>query len=232
MEALDMLSNNLANATTGGYKLDREFYSLFSSDEDLGINDEGTPAKLPVIQSQWTDFSQGILTPTGGPLDVALAGFGFFKVKGPSGPLYTRNGSFQISSAGVLTTQEGYPVLGVDGQPIMTQSESPIQISPDGTITQDDMPLGQLAVMDFKDRSVLGKQSGSYFTNLNPKVEPQAATEVTVEQGKIENSNVATAESAVRLVGLMRQFEMLQKAITVTSDMNKQALQEVAKVGP
>ena len=60
---------------------------------------------------------------------------------------------------------------------------------------------------------------------------PTPATDTTVQQGKIENSNVAPAESAVRLVGLMRQFEMLQKAITITTDMNKQALTEVARVG-
>ena len=71
----------------------------------------------------------------------------------------------------------------------------------------------------------------SYFIPSYPKAVPVPATEAAVQQGKTENSNVAPAESAVRLVGLMRQFEMLQKAITITSDMNKQALTEVARVG-
>jgi flagellar basal-body rod protein FlgF len=228
MEALDLVANNLANTTTGGFKLDREFYSLFSAaDNDA----EGADTKLPQIQKQWTDFSQGVLTPTGNSLDLALSGKGFFAVNGPNGPLYTRNGSFQLSPSGQLTTSEGYAVRDTSGQPIQTQSQAPIAVGPDGTVTQGDQELGQVQVVDFADPSMLQKMGTSYFMPNNPKAVPIAAPDTTVQQGKTENSNVAPAESAVRLVGLMRQFEMLQKAITITSDMNKQALTEVARVG-
>ena len=228
MEALDMVANNLANTTTGGFKLDREFYSLFTAAENEG---DETSTKLPLIQKQWTDFSQGVLAPTGNPLDVALSGKGFFAVNGPAGPLYTRNGSFQLSAAGQLTTSEGYAVRDINGQPIQTQSQEPLEITPDGSITQSGVALGQLLVVNFKDPSALQKMGNSYFLPSDPKNVPTAAVDTTVMQGKTENSNVAPAESAVRLVGLMRQFEMLQKAITITSDMNKQALTEVARVG-
>jgi flagellar basal-body rod protein FlgF len=227
MEALDMVANNLANTTTGGFKLDREFYSLFTAAEDEG--DEKS-TKLPLIQKQWTDFSQGVLAPTGNPLDLALSGKGFFAVNGPNGPLYTRNGSFQLSPTGQLTTSEGYPVRDINGQPIQTSAQDPLEITPDGSITQNGQGIGQLQVVNFKDSSVLQKMGNSYFLPSDPKALPAAATDTTVLQGKTENSNVAPAESAVRLVGLMRQFEMLQKAITITSDMNKQVLTEVAKV--
>jgi flagellar basal-body rod protein FlgF len=228
MEALDMVANNLANTTTGGFKLDREFYSLFTAADN---EDDETSTKLPLIQKQWTDFSQGVLTPTGNPLDVALSGKGFFVVNGPAGPLYTRNGSFQLSPTGQLTTSEGYAVRDTNGQPIQTQSQDPLEITPDGSITQDGQTIGQLQVVNFQDPSTLQKMGNSYFLPSDPKNVPTAATDATVVQGKTENSNVAPAESAVRLVGLMRQFEMLQKAITITSDMNKQALTEVARVG-
>jgi flagellar basal-body rod protein FlgF len=227
MEALDIVANNLANTTTGGFKLDREFYTLFTAADDDG---NGASTKLPLIQKQWTDFSQGVLTPTGNALDLALSGKGFFAVNGPTGPLYTRNGSFQLSSNGQLTTSDGYAVRDPNGQPIQTQSQDPIEVDPDGSITQSGQPLGQLQIVDFSDRSVLQKLGNSYFMPNDPKVVPIPATEATVQQGKTENSNVAPAESAVRLVGLMRQFEMLQKAITITTDMNKQALAEVARV--
>src|ERR1051326_3728537 len=85
MESLDMLANNLANADTGGYKIDREFYSLYAAPE-TAAND---PLTMPVIERPWTDFSQGTIRPTGNPLDFALAGKGFFRVDGPNGPLYT-----------------------------------------------------------------------------------------------------------------------------------------------
>ncbi len=228
MEALDMVANNLANTTTGGFKLDREFYSLFTAAESEG--DEAS-TKLPLIQKQWTDFSQGVLAPTGNPLDVALSGKGFFAVNGPAGPLYTRNGSFQLSPKGQLTTSEGYAVRDINGQPIQTQSQDPLEITPDGSITQSGQAIAQLQVVNFKDPSALQKMGNSYFLPSDPKNVPIAAADTTVLQGKTENSNVAPAESAVRLVGLMRQFEMLQKAITITTDMNKQALTEVARVG-
>lgn len=227
MEALDLVANNLANTTTGGFKLDREFYSLFSAaDNDA----EGSTTRLPLIQKQWTDFSQGVLTPTGNALDLALSGKGFFAVNGPHGPLYTRNGSFQLSPNGQLTTSEGYTVRDTSGQPIQSQSQDPIEVDADGSITQSGQTLGQLQIVDFTDTSVLQKLGNSYFMASSPKIVPVPAPDTLVKQGKTENSNVAPAESAVRLVGLMRQFEMLQKAITITTDMNKQALTEVARV--
>lgn len=228
MEALDLVANNLANTTTGGFKLDREFYTLFTAADDSSA--EGAATSLPLIQKQWTDFSQGVLTPTGSSLDLALSGKGFFAVNGPSGPLYTRNGSFQLSPSGELTTAEGYAVRDTNGQPIQTQSQAPIEVGTDGSITQSGAPLGQLQIVDFQDRTALQKLGNSYFSVNDPKKVPIPADDTTVQQGKVENSNVAPAESAVRLVGLMRQFEMLQKAITITTDMNKQALTEVARV--
>ena len=234
MEALDILSNNLANSNTGGFKLDREFYSLYQGEQTMPANGQQATT-LPVIQKGWTDFQQGLVTPTGNQLDLAIEGKGFFAVDGPSGPLYTRNGAFKLSPAGVLTTIDGYPVRAVspDNQPpkkIQTVSQNPIQISVDGTVQQDGQNLGQIQLMNFADTGVLNKMGNSYY-RVDPKVKPTAAKDATVGQGKIEGSNVAPAESAVRLVDLMRQYEMLQKAVTVAAEMNKQAIDQVARVG-
>jgi flagellar basal-body rod protein FlgF len=228
MQELDMLANNLANSGTGGFKLDREFYSLFSAaDNDV----EGSPSQttMPMIRKQWTDFSQGTLQPTGNPLDLALSGHGFFALSGPTGPLYTRNGSFKVSSEGMLTTVDGHTVTDPDGKPIQIPGQSPVVVSQDGSLTQDGQDIGKLNIVDFNDRTVLGKIGNSYFVS-NPKNPPFPAENALVEQGRIEGSNVAPAESAVRLVGVMRQFEMLQKAIVLTTDMDKKSLDEVARV--
>ena len=132
---------------------------------------------LPLIQKQWTDFSQGVLTPTGNSLDLALSGKGFFAVNGPSGPLYTRNGSFQLSPSGQLTTSEGYAVRDTNGQPIQTQSQAPIEVGDDGSVTQSGQTLGQLQIVDFQDRSVLQKLGNSYFMPSDPKAVPIPATD-------------------------------------------------------
>jgi flagellar basal-body rod protein FlgF len=227
MEALDMLSNNLANSNTSGFKLDREFYSLFTGD-GAGVDGEQAP-QIPNVKSHWTDFSQGTLSTTKSPTDMALTGTGFFVVNGPSGPLYTRNGSFQLSSTGALTTTEGYPVAGTGG-PIQTISQEPIQVQPDGTVQQAGVTIGKLQIADFKNPQVLMKAGNSNFANSKPSV-PPIASDATVSQGQLEGSNVGTSEATVGLVGVMRQTEMLQKAIMTTSEMSKQGLQEVARVG-
>ncbi|MBI1791498.1 MAG: flagellar hook basal-body protein [Acidobacteria bacterium] len=227
MESLDLLANNLANASTSGYKVDREFYSLYASAE---ASQAGSLSTLPVIERQWTDFSQGLLQPTGNPLDLALSGRGFFSVTGPSGPMLTRNGSFQTSADGTLVTTEGYPVRGAEGKPIKTQPSMPLEVGVDGVLRQGGEEINRLEIRDVKDLSALAKHGNSYF-RIPDGAAAQPATP-QVQQGKIENSNVATAESAVRLVSVMRQFEMLQKAISLAGEMNRRAVEEVAKVNP
>jgi flagellar basal-body rod protein FlgF len=229
MDSIDMLANNIANASTGGFKADREFYSTYLAPEIAG-GSQASVGESPVVQRQWTDFSQGILAPTGNPTDLALSGSGFFVVNGPNGPLYTRNGNFQLSSKGVLTTAEGYPVQLTGGKPVQAPSGGPISVQADGTVSQDGNLIGQLQVVDFNDASQLGRATGPYFQNSNPQANAPKASQAAVYQGKVENSNAQPAESAAHMVLLLRHYEMLQRAIRVGSEMNQQSVQEVARV--
>jgi flagellar basal body rod protein FlgG len=227
MEALDMLANNIANASTAGFKRDSEFYALYETAE-AAAQGYGTAA-LPLIEKPWTDFAQGTLQQTGNPVDLALSGPGFFAVQGPSGALYTRTGSFQIASTGLVATQEGYPLRLVGGQTLRVQP-GPFQISSDGTVRQGEQTLGRLEIADFPE-GTLTKQGATLFRPIDPAQAPLAAAGTEVHQGKLEAANVSSAESAVRLVGLMRQFEALQKAIGIGAEMNRKSIEEVARVG-
>jgi flagellar basal-body rod protein FlgF len=228
MESLDMLANNVANASTGGYKADREFYSLYVAPE---AQESEPVSTMPVIERPWLDLSQGLVRPTGNTLDVALTGRGFFSVQGPNGPLYTRNGSFRLAADGTLTTSEGYAVRGTGGAPLALPGSGPIEIARDGTVTQGGTVIGQLDIADFTSTAGLSKQGRSYFRVNDPALKAAAPSGTVVEQGKLEESNSGTAESAVRLVSIMRQFEMMQKAVLISSDMSRQAIEQVAKVG-
>jgi flagellar basal-body rod protein FlgF len=230
IEALDLLANNLANSATTGYKSDRESYGLYNSPDASDPSGMGMDSALPVIERQWTDFAQGTLQQTGGQFDIALSGRGFLTVKGPGGALYTRNGSLQVSSQGELITCEGLAVRAAGGGTIKITSGNPVEISKDGTVSQDGRSLGQLEIVDFKRTDSLSKVSGVCFQNTDPKNVPVAADNVQVEQGKIEGSNVAVPDAAMRLVGVMRQFEMLQKAVSMGVDMNRKSIEEVARV--
>jgi flagellar basal body rod protein FlgG len=230
MESLSLLANNLANAGTSGYKSDREFYGLYASSE-AGSSADGNLQVLPVVERQWTDFSQGTIQATGNPLDVALSSRGFLVANAPGGPVYTRNGSLHISASGELSTGDGFAIRTADGGTIHVNSGKPIEISPDGVVRQDGNEIGRFLVVDFKSTSSLKKMSGSCFENTNAKDAPTPAANIEVLQGKLEGSNVAVPEAAMHLVGVMRQFEMLQKAVSMGVEMNSKAIQEVAHVG-
>ena len=109
MDALDLLANNIANASTPGFKADREFYSVYASAD---ANENLRPALVPDVSQKWTDFSQGTLATTGNPLDVAISGRGFFAVDAGGTTLLTRNGNFRVSASGELQTPEGHKLAG------------------------------------------------------------------------------------------------------------------------
>ena len=218
MESLDMLANNIANTGTTGFKSDREFYGLYEHE-------------LPVIEKHWTDFSQGTVTPTGNPLSLALSGKGFFALNTPTGVIYTRNGNFQISKADELATPVGYTLRNTldNGKPIKVDPTQPIDIGKDGLVRQGGQDIGQIEV-DSLDSQAIGKLGSTYFAMTDPKSPVSIAPGAEVLQGQLEQSNVPVAESAVKLVGVMRQFEMLQKAMNLGSEMSKAAIEQVAKV--
>jgi flagellar basal-body rod protein FlgF len=227
-ESLELLANNIANQSTAGYKTDREFYNLFRSPAAL---DGDNPASgLPMVQRQWTDFSQGALVATGHDLDLAIAGDGFFSVDGPGGNLYTRSGHFELAPDGSLRTEQGFSVLDAGGQPIRLDPERPVETNADGTILQEGQPVARIGLVRFADPQGLEKVAGVYFRAAGGRGAPTEANGAEVRQGSLESANFSTAESAVRLVGVMRQFEMLQKALQLGGEMNRQAVQEVARI--
>ena len=219
MDSLDMLANNIANTGTAGFKADREFNNLYEEE-------------LPVVERQYTDFSQGTLVQTGNPLTVALWGKGLFALNAPSGTVFTRSGDFRISKKNQIQTSDGYTVRNVldQGKPITVDPMQPIEVGKDGVVRQGIQDVGQMEVdAPDADPLSLSKLGNSYFI-MDKNAAPPAAQGTEVLQGQIEQSNVPAGELAVKLVGVMRQFEMLQKAFTLDTEMSKGAIDQVAKV--
>jgi len=228
MQELDILANNLANSSSSGYKSDKEVYSTYSV--NAASNDPEATGKSPWVKGTWVDFTQGTIAPTGNPLDVALSGKGFLSVRGAAGPLYTRNGSLKVTSKGELVAAEDRAVLDSGGKPVKIDPKLPYEINSKGEVMQEGKTVAKLGVVEFANPNALAKVGQSYFqsTGLGNTPKPAVATEI--HQGQLEGSNAGPAEAAVRLVSVMRQFEMLQKTVTISSDMDKQAFEEVAKV--
>ena len=228
IESLDLLANNISNSSTSGYKSDREFYSLYASAESE------SQSTLPNIERNWIDFSQGMLKDTGNPLDVALSGRGFLTADSPNGPLYTRNGALRLSPAGILQTADGYPIHADTPtghiQAQLGAGAGSLQIQKDGAVMQDGQVLGNLTLADWAKPEALEKQSGAYFRLVDSAGKPSTPAGLEILQGKLESSNASPAEGAVQLVGVLRQFEMLQKAVDMAAEMNKKAVEDVARV--
>jgi flagellar basal-body rod protein FlgF len=222
MESLDLLAHNLANASTTGFKADREIYRQAAGTESETVT--------PVVEGRWTDYSQGALTATGRDFDFALNGPGWFAIKGPKGPLYTRDGSFQLSKDGKILTREGHEVdiRTPQERPFRSDPLVPLEISPDGSIRQNGELLGTLRVVEFTPVPNQ-KLEGNYFSFSSDR--PIDAKNTAIERGRLEQANVAPAEMAVRLVNVMRQFEMLNRAVSFGAEMNRRAIEEAGRVG-
>jgi flagellar basal-body rod protein FlgF len=231
IETLDLLANNIANAGTAGYKADEESYNTYFGQSAWEGYDEGRPdsAEMPVIQRNWTDFSQGTLVPTGNNSDLALTSKGFFVVNTPNGRLYTRNGHLRVSRNGELQTQEGYVLSGINGKPIVLDPTRNFEVTGSGEVRQDGVTVGTLAIMNGNNPSSAGKMGSGYFS-FSPGNTVQAVVSPEVSQGHVEMSNVTPATAAVKLVNVMRSFEMLQKAVMMASEMNKKVAEEVAHI--
>jgi flagellar basal-body rod protein FlgF/flagellar basal-body rod protein FlgG len=228
-EALDTIANNLANASTVGY---RAQHNVFSS----VLAEAGSASSSPISQAMnnfgilsgtTLDQSKGALQKTGNDLDLAIQGSGYFVVQTPNGPMYTRNGSFQVSSKGQLITSSGDPVIGSNGTITMPPGE--VSISADGTISSQGAVAGKLKVVQFAPGTTLTSAGETYYS-APPKSEIPA-TDSTVKQGMLESSNVNPVTSMVELITAQRSAEMMQRALSMfNSEMDKTATQDLPKI--
>ena len=169
-QALDTAANNLANAGTGGFRAERDYFRGVLEDGSVGnpamaSQVGGSVNGFGVLGGNRLDLSQGDIAKTGNPLDVALRGDGFFAIQAAGGKtLYTRDGSFSLSPNGVLQTAHGEPLMDVHGKSI-TVPTGTVRISGDGSVsvaTADGSSavVGQSGVFKFADKAALHAESG------------------------------------------------------------------------
>jgi flagellar basal-body rod protein FlgF len=229
-QALDTIANNLANASTVGYRAAQNVFSSVLADAgstsgsavNQAINNYG------ILSGTTLDLSQGAMQKTGNDLDLAVQGSGFFVVQTANGPMYTRNGSFQVSGKGQLVTATGDAVMGDKG--VIPMLPGPISISDDGTISSNGAVAGKLKLVKFPAGTSLTSVGNTYYSA--PPKSGTADTESRVEQGVLESSNVNPVSSMVELITAQRSAEMMQKALSMfNSEIDKTATQDLPKIG-
>lgn len=229
---MEIISNNLANINTTGFKKDKMFVELM---KEAGVAPKASAGDLTarVNVSRMIDFSAGSLQQTDNMLDLALQGEGHFVVQTPQGERFTRNGNFTLALDGTLITQDGFPVLGSDGKiafpDLQKLTQERIVIAQSGEISVGKDQIGKLRIVEFKDQSKLRKDGGSQF-RIDPRNDPRMVEKEfpTLKQGFLEESNVDGIAEMIEMIEIARNFESNQKAIA-SQDATLDKLMEVGR---
>lgn len=250
---LDIITNNLANVNTSGYKKDdvviADFERIFKETKDaLPLENHTKDAakflnrtlnRVPHINEVYTDFGVGGLKHTNNPLDVAIGKNDIFLVVDtPAGVRLTKNGSLNLDNEGYLVTKEGYRVLpaNYEAQPPLTRGivipqDAPMTIDSNGNIYSNQVPVGRLYVAQPRELRELQKEGDNLYKIDNMDDVIDNATSDSISQGYAQISNVNPVKEMVSLIETQRMVDMYQKVMTThMSDLNQDAINKLASM--
>ncbi len=216
---MQIVANNIANAATTGFRAEGLIFSEYVLSVDVG-------ASLSMGQGniRRTSFEQGALTQTGGTFDFAIEGDGFFLIETPDGERLTRAGAFSPSAAGDLVTADGARVLDAGGAPLFVPPGTQISVSPDGTVSANGDPFGQIGIVRPIDPSDMVREGGVMFRS-DSGYEP--AETARVMQGFVENSNVNAIQQLSRMIEVQRAYELGQSFLETEDERVRTALKAI-----
>jgi flagellar basal-body rod protein FlgG len=258
----EMYTNNMANSNTPGFKADQASVRAFPELLLQRIHHQGIPntnRTLPsgktigsinsgsYVQESIPSFLQGDLQDTGRKTDIALLEQNipinpqtgqksalFFTVQDANGDVkYTRNGNFTIDGQGFLTTNEGYYVLGENGQPISIESGD-FQLREDGTVLENGQAVGRINISIADNPNLLIKEGNGLFRSENGQGLPSAiglnGVTYTLQQGFVERSNVDTAQTMTQMLSAFRAFEANQKVLQAYDKSLEKTVNEIGRL--
>ncbi len=228
---LDVLTNNLANVNTAGFKEDKLYFHIPDNEEDPRMLHKinGFVMSPPAQPYETrTDFSPSTLKHTNNVLDFAIKGQGFFCIQTPEGKQYTRRGDFSLSETGALITKDGHQVLGKNGE-IVIQGKK-ITVSEEGQITADGVPVDTLKVVGIDNPQMLKKIGGTRFAFPNDKGGERELEQIQVKQGFLENSGVNPVKTMTQMIDVLRGYESYQKVVHFLNEIAKKNINEVGKL--
>ncbi len=231
---LEIVANNVANANTTGYKADRQLFQSYV--QRLAV--PGDAVAFVQDRATYIDMTDGPVSLTGGPLDIAIKGEGFFGLAGPNGTSYTRDGHLQLGSDGTLMNGSGLPITGNDGSPIQLPANfSNPRISGDGTIMVQvngkDQQVGQIGVFRCTDTLALRKSGASVFTAPDGIMQPMDMSEPggRIVQGGLEGSTVQPVTEIANLTELSRAYDRLQNLLSDDNDRERKMIETLGQLG-
>lgn len=234
----DIISNNLANVNTTGFKKD---LAIFQASPEMNIYRFNDPISVGAtkidpkpfigilgtgvqVDDVNTDFLQGGLEKTSNPLDIALRGEGFFEVMTPQGARYTRDGCFTKDREGRMITMEGYQLMGQNG-PIVIQGED-VNIDNTGGISVDGRNIDTIRIVTFENLDQIIKEGDNLYQAIEEPIEANAE----VVQKYIERSNVNPVSEMTEMITAFRAYEANQKAIRTHDETLERAVNDIARL--
>jgi flagellar basal-body rod protein FlgF len=226
--AMDVVADNVANASTPGFKASRALFSdWLDAQQGATTPPGGRVVAFTQDRATYRDRQQGPITHTSNPLDLALGGEGYFTVNAPGGPRLTRAGRFSPTADGTVADAEGNPVLDTAGQPIrLPAGAARVTITADGTVSTEAGPVGKIGVVQPTDPNALQAEGGRLLV-ANTPTQPVAAPAVI--QGAVEDSNVQPVAEITRMMTLLREFEFTSQFLQGESDRQQKAVDTLLK---
>lgn len=240
---MDIMTNNLANASTVGYKKEGSTSQSFDDvltvkikDQSVGMrNAQKIGIKNPGVKigENYTDYSQGSFRITGNTYDLALSGEGFFAIEftnkaGEIDTKYTRAGQFTLNKDGYLVTEEGDYVLDTQNRRIRLNTLIDSSITDDCTIYQNGQAMAKIQVTDFADYDYLEKYGETYYQPIQGA--QTIASNAQVKSGYLEMANVQIVSEMVNLISITRAYESNQKVVQTIDDTLDVAVNQIGRV--
>lgn len=219
-----VIADNLANASTSGYKAYNLVHKTHSEKEITNLVNDTKVGKITYgseVYDTSFDMSQGSLRQTGNPLDIAISGEGFFPVQDPDGNVsYTRNGHFNLDSTGFLVTQSGEYVLDSGLSPVYIGIEgiNSVTILRTGNVMVNGEFNSTIQPLAFPEGSQIIRKGQDKFIKASANVVMEKPTRISLQQGFIETSNVSSVKAAADMVQIMRTYEANQQALKAQVD--------------
>jgi flagellar basal-body rod protein FlgF len=230
-DRLNIISNNIANLNTTGFKKDQMSFEQYMKQLDTSSLYPGQYRTVPidvVAVSSSIDLSAGAPVKTGNVLDIAVMGDGFFVVNTDKGTRYTRAGSFQLSTENTIITPQGYRVQGNGGDITIDPDKSDIVIDPTGKITQDQDELSTLQIVKIPPEAL--ERQGNNLFSVKEGFMPQPVETVSLVQGSLEKANVEPISEMVEMIAASRAYESFQKVIRAANDAYSYSMRNVGTV--
>ena len=224
---MGVVANNIANMNTLGFKAERMMFVEHLVKSRGGDNLLGRKLAYARDVATMRDDTEGPISQTGNPLDLAVRSKGYFVVQTDQGDRYTRNGRFQLDDQGQLVTQSGHPVLSDGGAPIFFAPEDDrIAISRDGTVSSRNGDLGRIAVVTIQNEQDMEPVAGALF-RTDANVEPAENRDVI--QGALEQSNVEAVVEMSRMIEIHRAYNGVKTMIEREDERMKKMVSELAR---